>query len=187
MKTTSLKALLPDVGHIFGISPHVLYLRQQALVREGLLPVQPGRGPGSGVVASPETVAVLVIALLASVSLADAPEQTKAFCAALSAKGACPLTGQPNLKSALTSILAKPKLAERVNEILVGPSHGSAFIRYDGKPFDTGPEASAAGQLKSSVFVAVNHPRSPLSISVSIYADTIQSIAALVAKLEADQ
>lgn len=196
---TSLKAILPDMGPLLGTTHHTLYVRQQSLTREGLLVVRPGRGPGSGVVASPETVATMLIAVLAGLSPADVGHQTRAFCDAVSARGKCPMTGATNLKDAIAAILANVDQAKRVDEILVAPSHGQAFIRYDAPrppPF-TGPlppappypqQPSPPAERPSSTFVAVGMQRSsPLSISVTIYGDTLREIAALVAKLGADQ
>jgi|APCry1669192522_1035417.scaffolds.fasta_scaffold00309_3 hypothetical protein len=184
MRPPSLKAILPDIGRILAISPHVLYVRQQALMRDAILESQPGRGPGSGVVASPETVATLLVAILSSVSLADTPERAAAFCAAMPAKGSCPLTGAHNLKDAIAKVLSDPTIAERINGLLFGSTIGQAFIRYDGVPFELGPEAFAAGEFKSSIFIASDIPKSPLRVSIDIDGDTVREIAALVAKLD---
>ena len=49
----SLKSTLPALGRILGMTPSALYERQKLLVLEGLLHAVPGRGPGSGVPATP--------------------------------------------------------------------------------------------------------------------------------------
>lgn len=187
----SLKAILPDIGAIIGMTHHTLYVRQQALTREGLFPVLPGRGPGSGVPASAETVATLLIGLLAAIDPADVAHNAREFCSAVSASGgashACPLSGKHNFKDALVAILADQRLADRADEILVAPSHGQAFVRYDRPPFENGPELFAAGEYKSSVFVAPHFVRTPLSVSVTVYSDVIRAIAALVRSVESDQ
>lgn len=59
-----------------------LYERQRELVRCGLLPVRPGRGPGSGVPLTPETLATFLIGLLATDSLSDLARRTAQLSAA---------------------------------------------------------------------------------------------------------
>lgn len=200
---TSLKAILPDIGPLLGMTHHTLYVRQQSLTREGLLVARPGRGPGSGVVASPETVATMLVAVLAGLSPADVAHQTRAFCAAVSASGGdsgvCPFTGRRNFKDALAAILADERMVARIDDILVAPSHGHAFIRYDAPAPSafTGPlpppppypqQPSPPIERRSSTFVAAGmEMSSPLTISVTIYGQTLQKIAAIVSKLEADQ
>src|SRR5450759_4875930 len=59
-----------------------LYERQRELVRCGLLPQLRGRGPGSGVPLSAETLATFLISVLASDKLADLGERTAMLCQA---------------------------------------------------------------------------------------------------------
>jgi hypothetical protein len=79
---SSLKSFLYEVAPVVGMTSSSLYERQRELVRHGLLPVREGRGPGSGVPLTPETVATFVIGLLASDSLTDLAEQTASLCSA---------------------------------------------------------------------------------------------------------
>lgn len=58
----------------------LLYERQRELVRCGLLPVRSGRGPGSGVPLTAETLATFLIGLLATDSLIDVGDRTKELC-----------------------------------------------------------------------------------------------------------
>src|SRR5215211_4926587 len=60
--STSLKALIPAIAQVLEMNPATLYERQRALVRSGLLKTKSGRGPGSGVRASADSVAILLIA-----------------------------------------------------------------------------------------------------------------------------
>jgi len=60
-----------------------LYERQRELVRCGLLPQLRGRGPGSGVPLSAETLATFLIGVLATDKLADLGERTAALCKAV--------------------------------------------------------------------------------------------------------
>lgn len=80
---SSLKKFLLDfVAPRLRLSPASLYERQRELVRGGLLPVREGRGPGSGVPLTPDTLATFIIGLLATDGLTDLVEHTSALCSA---------------------------------------------------------------------------------------------------------
>src|ERR1700682_6134563 len=70
--TRSLKSCIPELARILDESTDAIYERQRVLDREGLLESTPGKGPGSGVRAAPESVAMLLIGLMAGVSLTEA-------------------------------------------------------------------------------------------------------------------
>ncbi|WP_156179617.1 hypothetical protein [Bradyrhizobium sp. LTSPM299] len=72
----SLKSFIPLLPDVLGLSEYALYERQRALVRGGLLTATKGRGPGSGVKATPENVAMLIISVLATDSLSDVVAHT---------------------------------------------------------------------------------------------------------------
>jgi hypothetical protein len=75
----SLKSIIPLLADIVALSEHALYERQRALVRGGLIKGRQGRGPGSGVEATPETVAMLLISVLATDSLSSVIQETATF------------------------------------------------------------------------------------------------------------
>jgi hypothetical protein len=75
----SLKSIIPLLSDLVALSEHALYERQRALVRGGLIKGREGRGPGSGVEATPETVAMLLISVLATDSLSSVIQETAAF------------------------------------------------------------------------------------------------------------
>jgi DNA-binding IscR family transcriptional regulator len=131
--TRSLKALIPKMAGALGTSPAALYERQRALVRAGLLHPLPGHGPGSGVRATPESVALLLIALLATGSLTETEEQTARIMNLKSATKRCPLTGKKTFSTALASVLASEELAKRVQSIGVerGGDQAGAEIIFD--------------------------------------------------------
>jgi len=129
--TASLKSFLPILGAILNEKADTLYERQRALVREGLLESLPGRGRGSGVQTTAENVAILVIGMLASVTLADAASATRALIGAAIEGGPCPLTGATNFKDAVARILSDPKISKRVREIRVVVTHGTATIGFE--------------------------------------------------------
>jgi hypothetical protein len=77
---SSLKSFLYAISPIIGISPAALYERQRALVKLGLLTPAPGRGPGSGVPLSADSLAVMIICILAAESLSEVDERVAALC-----------------------------------------------------------------------------------------------------------
>jgi hypothetical protein len=79
------------------------------VVREGVLKARPGRGPGSGVSADENSVAVLLISILSHDLLTEAPA-TKVYCELRSPKNKCPVTGATTFREAISAILANPVL-----------------------------------------------------------------------------
>jgi hypothetical protein len=173
----SLKSMFPAMGRILDVSPDALYGCQRAFVAAGILQSTPGRGPGSGVRGSPETVAQFMIGMLTRASMEENVHLAKALGNARSADGKCPLTGATKFKDALTAVLASEALAMRVRQVLIGVTLCQAFIRYDGAPLTEGPEAWAADRPKSSVFAGTSPKRSPLRFEASIPDDTLLSLA----------
>src|SRR5688572_7224266 len=105
MSNLSLKGFIPELAKAVGMTPAALYERQRALVRAGLLHGESGRGPGSGVRATPESVAMLLIALLATDSLSETESEAKVVTNLKSGTKPCPLTGKKTFASALASAL----------------------------------------------------------------------------------
>lgn len=70
-RTPSLKTLLREMGPLLDLTEDQLYERQRELVRCELLTERPGRGPGSGVPATHQTVSVFVASILAVDMLRD--------------------------------------------------------------------------------------------------------------------
>lgn len=193
----SLKSLLPALSDALGDDPGALYERQRALVRVGLLEFAPGKGPGSGVRATPESVAALVISRLASVNWAEAPTRAREIVTAQASSGRCSLTGATNFKDAFAAILSDERLAARVIEIRVTTSHGEAEIIY-GKAqkatrttkrsnyniaITNDPNTFAASG--NSVFTGPESKSPGLRVTISIGADRVREIANIVAGLPA--
>jgi hypothetical protein len=79
-----LRTFLKDFAATTKLAPFdTLYERQRELVRCDLLPSIKGRGPGSGVPLSPDTLATFLISVLATDKLADLGERTAALCKAM--------------------------------------------------------------------------------------------------------
>jgi len=72
----SLKSIIPLLSDVLRFSENALYERQRALVRGGLIKATAGRGPGSGVKATADNVAMLIISVLATDSLSDVVVET---------------------------------------------------------------------------------------------------------------
>src|SRR5262245_9780419 len=110
VRPTSLKGLIPHLVKSLAITPAAIYERQRALVRVGLLRARPGRGPGSGVPADAKSVATLLISILATGSLSEVEDQTKAVASLKSANGRCKITGKRTFGAALAATLASDAL-----------------------------------------------------------------------------
>src|ERR1700675_4180425 len=102
MPFKSLQGCLPTLAEVLHANRTTLYEGQRALVREGLLEALPGHGRGSGVRATPESVAMLTIGMLSSVNLADVGPLARSFSEAGSIDSACGLTGAKTFHGALS-------------------------------------------------------------------------------------
>jgi hypothetical protein len=131
----SLKTFMPTLAAALAMKPAAIYERQRALMRAGLLKVRPGKGPGSGVLANPESLAMLLISL-ATASLSEVERQTKTLGALKSWTKRCPLTGKRTFASALTAVLQSEELAKRASFFMVerGGSESDATIAFDREP-----------------------------------------------------
>jgi hypothetical protein len=135
---SSLKSFLPKLAPVLGSTADTLYERQRAAVRLGLLRPVAGRGRGSGVELSADSVAVLLICLGAAAGLSEVDGRIVKYCNAAAftdrPSGTCPLTGEKKLRSAISKILADPKLAERVDSITFHHDRPFASIFFDEEP-----------------------------------------------------
>jgi len=61
----SLKTVLQSLSETTGVPWPTLYEHQKSLVQEGLLKPRPGRGPGSGVLATPEVLVLFFVTFMA--------------------------------------------------------------------------------------------------------------------------
>jgi len=129
-----LKTYLPRLAEIVGSTPAALYERQRALTRLGLLIPQAGRGPGSGIKLSADSVAVMVISLMATENLSDVDERMVRLCNARVLTGAevvkrfrvqlqkeddqtvigtgtCAVTGARTFRQAIKALFADPSFS----------------------------------------------------------------------------
>jgi hypothetical protein len=193
MSFKSLQGCLPDIAEVLRVNRATLYERQRALVREGLLDALPGHGRGSGVRATPESIAMLTISTLASVSLADVGPLARSFSEAGSIASKCPLTGAKTFHAALGRIISDESISKRVNGITVRVNAGHAAIGFDGGNVEmdmdfvlltTSLASRGAKNVKISpppsvsVFATKKHQAKGLLFSVSIPRETVRDLAA---------
>jgi hypothetical protein len=133
MRSASIKTMLGVLEVAFGVEGSKIYERQRALVEAGLLASRPGRGPGSGVPASPRNISILLLALMA----ADNPKLGSlrageiAGYVPLSDRRKCAITGARNLLDAMEQILVGGDIAAASLEIL--DDHLAALQIWGGK------------------------------------------------------
>lgn len=131
----SLKAYAPLLAWRLGSTPAALYERQRVLVRAGILEPSEGRGPGSGVPSSPYSVALLLIAVLATDSLSETADMVRTIATAKSiqADGVCSLTGKRTFVEAMALVLdSRREHWRKMITITVDRTRGAAVIDYDG-------------------------------------------------------
>ncbi len=171
----SLKACIPEISDILGATPSVLYERQRMLVRDELLDSLPGRGPGSGVRATPEAGALLLLGFF-STNLSDAGSQTRALARAAATGGKCPLTGAKAFGAALAAILSDQGVLSRVQEVLIRVSRCQGYIHYD--PTSGAPPATT--EVKRSIFVGRGSKPGGFDLTASIPSETLLAIAKVI-------
>ncbi|MBR0871395.1 hypothetical protein JQ633_13590 [Bradyrhizobium tropiciagri] len=115
----SLKSYAPTLAHYLKLSPNALYERQRALIRSGLLVTIQGRGPGSGVKVSVPSVALLILSVLGTESLAEIDPVVRQLGTARANEKSCPLTGSIEFGQALEIVLAQTSTARRIAWIKV--------------------------------------------------------------------
>lgn len=129
-----LKAFSYRLAQDLGLSPDAVYERQRALVRAGLLTAGTGRGPRSGVRVTGRSVALLLLALLASDGIKNRAKRVAELSQAKTTKK-CGLTGKTILVDAFEELLVG-KSYETIlylTKISVSRSTGEAEIHYRDK------------------------------------------------------
>lgn len=99
------------MAKVVGTTADALYSRQRALVELGVLETVKGRGPGSGTPLNANSLAAMIIALMAADSLQDTDKRVTALCNAVPERGKlCPFTKKETLHSALAALLDSNQL-----------------------------------------------------------------------------
>lgn len=143
----SLKTFTHVLAGPTGASALGLYERQRALVRANILPTPVGRGRGNGLMATPATVAFLLLAILATDSLSETDERVARLAdakfAGSGSASKCELTGASLLSDAVGALLADQEILKSFVGIKVSRSTMSASIYFTAK---------RSGTTKESVF-----------------------------------
>jgi hypothetical protein len=118
------------LAELLGVTPDVVYERQRALTRaRHFSGAVEGKGPGSGVRATPHNVTNLLLSLLATDSLSDAVTKGLLLAGARPHNGKCPLTGETRFGRALKKILTNDDLAGSTQAIEVQRGRGLRGFR----------------------------------------------------------
>jgi hypothetical protein len=132
---TSLKAFVPRLSDLLNVSPDGLYERQRAMVGAKLLTGLSGRGPGRGVRATPESVAMLLIAVMATDGISDLEARVREL-AALRSEPLEYFGRARTFKAAITNILGSDESAALVKKIRVFRTYRAASIDLNLPPSD---------------------------------------------------
>lgn len=148
---SSLKGYTPALAGHLGTSPVALYERQRELVRSGALEAGDGRGPGSGVRATSPSVAMLMIAVLATDSLSETGEMVGLLAKARTTSGVHPFKETKTLVDTLAFILTSKVWSSRIVQISIVRSQRIAVVQYrDGrkiKSVEFHPSAAAQASV----------------------------------------
>jgi hypothetical protein len=165
--SASLKGYIPALGRLLGLSPAALYERQRALVRDGLMAPEGGRGPGSGVRATAPSVALLLLSVLATDRLSELDRVGPLAAARPSAGERCPYTGTTSFLDAVASVLVATGKAAGVIEIVVSRTADRGLIRY----------WNDAGNPTVSEFLGMAVVEPGLSVAATLSHNLLQQIA----------
>lgn len=161
-----LKTYLPALASHLATTADALYERQRKLVKSGVMVGSTGRGPGSGVRVSPNTVSLMIIAMMATDELTDLENSVQKLALQKSDSSRCPLTGASNFGDALAFIISNEALASSVISISVVRSQRFAEVtfqkrgssRYDGSSFGR-PKASIRVPTRYHLEIEAKLPR----------------------------
>jgi hypothetical protein len=169
----SLKGYIPKLADLLGMTPALLYERQRELVRSGLLARKPGHGPGSGVEATPLTVATLLIAATASNELSETTEKTRELSDVARRRG------KGRFLEAVSELLGSPSKAETVAAMTISRSypHAKIFWRQD-----RALRVSSDGDT----FDVPRRTQPPVRIMVEVDGSVVSEIARDLAKFSPD-
>jgi hypothetical protein len=152
----SLKSLIPELAPAFNLTSAALYERQRALERAGLLKAEGGRGPGSGVRATPQAVAALLCSVLATDSLSEVETEAVALSRLRAEGGVCPVTGKRTFSKALSALLASSEMSAQALEITVRRGEKHAQIDFVAENLPANKISSVFGsRLNSTRLLAI--------------------------------
>jgi hypothetical protein len=172
----SLKQFIPLLADVFvNLSEHALYERQRALVRAGLLKPVAGRGPGSGVPLNPETVAMLMVAVLATDNLSEVEVKTKILLGGIRIKTPKTrdiLPGVNNLHAAITRAMSSDDDSDRILRVKVNRTQPSASVYTHKEP------------TQPVFFASTANIRGNFSVESTFHGDTFFELRRIIANPE---
>ena len=160
-----------------GQTVEMLYERQRALVRKGLLESVKGRGPGSGVRADEAALATFFISLL-SHDLLVLSFVTEVFSTMKSDTGKCPVTGAKTFGDAMRRILGDEAMARKAAPLVVvnrGHPGNAYFVFSNGR----------ASHFHHKGLFRPTAPPSAIHVSASIKPNFVEQIAGDIARFKA--
>jgi hypothetical protein len=164
---SSLKGYTPALARHLGTTPAALYERQRELVRSGALDAGDGRGPGSGVRATSPSVAMLLIAVLATDSLSETSEMVGLLAKAKTTSDSHPFKGTKTLVDTLAFMLTSKVWSSRIVQVSIVRTGCIGIIQY-----------REGGKLKSAEFHTDTPPRaSVLRIEAALAGNAFRAIA----------
>ena len=169
--TMSLKAYAPVLARTLGMPKAAVYERQRSLTPIDLLDPGAASGPGSGVrITSAKEVALLVIACLASDTIAAAGTRARAVAEAKPVNDKhCPFTHMGTFGNALASVLTSTTQSRRVVEIRISRTESRAEIVY----------RDLKMKQRASEFVGSTGDNEPaIVVTATLKAKALQAIAA---------
>ena len=172
----SLKHLIDIVGDALCVTPAALYERQRVLVRAGLLEAAVSKGPGGGIQATPETVALLLTATLASSALSEVGKRTRQIASAKyvprGKETRCPVSQATTFIEALVWAISSLENAKRSGLVTVSQTRPTASILFYRKS-------------RSHVSVFGTNSYTPgIHISADLPSDSLEQVAQLLNKLQ---
>jgi hypothetical protein len=191
-----LKTYLSTLAPRLGQTHDMLYERQRALVRHGLLESVEGHGRGSGVRADEKALAAFLISFLAHDILAHV-SVAEIFCemrftsaytaetrhrAGMSYAGKCPFTGAKNFRGALEAVLGHEPLAEKNFGVEIHRNWpGGAFLEFRVKN-----KGIVTSQFRHKPFLKSPLPRSLMFTRTSFPPQFMHEIAKDIAQFKKD-
>jgi hypothetical protein len=161
--TKSLNAILPALGDILDEPPDTLRTRQRALVAARLLDSKPGKGPGSGVPATPKALAQFLIGTCTGADGPFARGIARATPAGTMPTGTTRLTDAATFVEELAAILSDEALAKRVKQIRIVTRGGLVDINYDEASLTT--FLGKAVKMQGLMFQVVIYPKTLIAIA----------------------
>lgn len=184
IRPLSQRHFLPRLAEILETTPAALFERQRQLVRAGLLAKHGTSGPGAGVQFSGESLAVLLIGVLATDNLADIGVKCAEMAdAKIYGTQRCQLTNKVKFKDALATVISDQEVYKRVQSVgVIRLIHGEITFASPGtKTFSTDTPV-----MKSVFFTERGYDLDlpPIEVSARLWGGFLHEIGALLHSAE---